>query len=181
MIPYSGDHVVRVAGARMAFGSILTICRIEPENNIEMLIEGFLKSSGGSYCFVGNWSASEYGRTLRDRYRGFGRLKLLDPIYDPNRLAEIRENCSIYLHGHSVGGTNPSLVEMVFYDCRILCFDVPYHRETVGDAAEYFSSAEDLAALIAQPFGGIADRQSLRRRYSAAEIVGQLMSIFSGR
>ena len=73
---------------------------------------------------------------------------MLAPVYDQNVLAKYREECAVYLHGHSVGGTNPSLVEMLFYDCQILAFDCAFNRCTAGDRADYFTTAEDLSKRI---------------------------------
>jgi hypothetical protein len=154
----------------------LTICRIEPENNISMLIEGALKSGIKLYVIIGNWTNSAYGRDLKEIYYPNPRLALLNPIYDSGILSFFRESCSVYIHGHSVGGTNPSLVEMLFYDCRILCFDVPFHRETAGSCAQYFSSVEELATLLSEPALGRDDREWRRRQYSREVIVSKYLS-----
>jgi glycosyltransferase involved in cell wall biosynthesis len=168
-IGYSGDHVLRLPGFPRQSGTALTVCRIEPENNLDVLIEGALRSQLQRYTIVGNWDHSTYGRALRERYMSESRLALLDPIYDPQRLAELRESCEVYLHGHSVGGTNPSLVEMLFYDCRLLCFDVPFNHETAGTIAEYFSSDQDLALLLAKKTHTV-DRASKREAFSRRNI-----------
>lgn len=175
MIPYPGDYVSVLNLERDK--SALTICRIEPENNVEMLIEGVLGSKLDQYIFVGNWSASEFGRSLRKKYEGEGRLHLLDPIYDRLVLAEMRSRCGSYIHGHSVGGTNPSLVEMLFYDCHIYCFDVNFHHETAGDNVEYFSSATGLSAALNESRLVRKDRKLLRQRYTREVIVDQYLSV----
>lgn len=148
-IGYPGDQVARLP-ERLGItrAGALTICRIEPENNIEMLITGALGSSIGSYKIIGNWENSKYGRDLRSKYMAEGRLLLLDPVYEHDLIARYRESCSVYLHGHGVGGTNPSLVEMLFYDCTILCFDCDFNRHTAGDRASYFSTADELSLSI---------------------------------
>lgn len=177
LIGYSGDHVLRVDSVVRKKGTALTICRIEPENNLEMLIQGFLQSKASSYLIVGNWMGSEYGRKLRLRYDGEPRIKLLDPIYDPAQLASLRESCEIYLHGHSVGGTNPSLVEMLFYDCRVLCFDVVFNRETAGDCAEYFRDAGGLSETIDEGCTKhISLRVEVRNKYSKEYISSSYLS-----
>jgi glycosyltransferase involved in cell wall biosynthesis len=146
-IGYSGNHVLRL-GNRQVPATALTICRVEPENNLDLMIQGALQSNLSLYTIVGNWNNSQYGRTLRERYRFESRVSLLDPIYDPIRLAELRESCTVYLHGHSVGGTNPSLVEMLFYDCQLCCFDVVYNRATASECASYFKTAPELAQRV---------------------------------
>lgn len=180
-IAYSGDHTLR---ARSSFAEVskslhkyaLTICRIEPENNCEMLIEGFLSSSLERYIFVGNWNNSKYGKEIRKKYNNTSRLEFLDPIYDADTIHALRSNCIAYLHGHSVGGTNPSLVEMIYYDSPIFCLDVAYNRATAGRAALYFDNAAELGKLLSgmpyQPAPG--ERESIRQKYSAATIARQL-------
>ncbi len=147
-IPYSADHVQRDKTVSIQSGTALTICRIEPENNIEMLIDGFLGSELSEYVLIGNWTNSDYGTKLREKYKTFNRLKLLDPIYDSLEVLRYRESCQYYLHGHSVGGTNPSLLEMLPYRCAVLCYDCVFNVESVGDDAYYFNSSLDLAACL---------------------------------
>ena len=177
-IPYSGDHVLRLEGVASIPRTALTICRIEPENNLEMLIEGVLKSNLKHYTIIGNWSHSTYAQKLHLRYKNEVQLSFLDSIYDPVQLAKIRESCELYLHGHSVGGTNPSLVEILFYDCRILCFDVSFNRETSGESAKYFKNVDLLVELIEENVElDLSVRNSFRSRYTSFSIVNQYLSL----
>jgi glycosyltransferase involved in cell wall biosynthesis len=179
-IVYSGDHVLRLGSQRRLPRTALTICRIEPENNIEMIIQGALRSSLESYALVGNWSQSEYGRQLRVRYRDQRPLALLDPIYDAQALAQLRESCETYIHGHSVGGTNPSLVEMLFYDCRLLCFDCSFNRYTAAGSADYFANAGELADLLDAEIGNVpAGREQLRARYTKQRIAAAYVALLT--
>jgi glycosyltransferase involved in cell wall biosynthesis len=159
----------------------LTVCRIEPENNCELIINGFLRSSLPSYIFVGNWDRSEYGRALRRKYAHEPRLRLTDAIYDPARIHELRRSCSAYLHGHSVGGTNPSLVEILFFDCQVFCFDCSFNRATAGGAVHYFSDAAQLGKLIDAEHGPAQDRASSRQKYSTSAIIERLQSALEVR
>jgi glycosyltransferase involved in cell wall biosynthesis len=179
-IAYSGDHVLRLEHAVRKTHTALTICRIEPENNLELLIEGALHSTLMEYTIVGNWNHSSYARALRDKYTHDPRLRLLDPIYDSLKLAELRETCAYYLHGHSVGGTNPSLVEMLFYDCEIICFDVTFNRYSAGQCARYFKTADDLQSILDTPISKTIDRQILRSQYTAEAIADAYMEVIRG-
>lgn len=182
LIAYSGDHAAPASPAPQRDGiHALTICRIEPENNIDLLIEGFLASRGDSYTVVGNWNASLYGREIRARYQQERRLLLLDPVYEPASILRLRSEATVYLHGHSVGGTNPSLVEMLFFDCRVLCYDVPYHRATAGATAEYFADRAALSSLLDTPRPAQQPRDSHRRSYSATEIARQYAAAVAAR
>jgi glycosyltransferase involved in cell wall biosynthesis len=151
LITYPGDHVLRGSLNRNALTlgcQYLTICRIEPENQCHLLLESFARVGAGIYVFVGNWDSSDYGRKLRNQYRDVPGLQLREPVYDKTILANLREGCDCYLHGHSVGGTNPSLVEMLFYDCKIMAFDCAFNRNTAGDTIGYFTSSDELVARL---------------------------------
>jgi glycosyltransferase involved in cell wall biosynthesis len=183
-VEYSGDQALATppaATGQPAGTFALTICRIEPENNCELIIEGFLKSSLPTFMFVGNWDRSEYGRALRRRYAAEPRLKLADAIYDPAIVRELRGRCAAYLHGHSVGGTNPSLVEILFFDCQIFCYDCSFNRVSVGAAAHYFSTPEDLGRLIDAERGPPPARAAVREKYSTRAIVDKLQAALAWR
>lgn len=180
IVEYSGEEAVAAAslpgsGVPVPDVHALTICRIEPENNCELLIQGFLASKAPSYVFLGNWQRSEYGRALRARYAGEQRLKMLDPIYDPVEVFRLRKSCQRYLHGHSVGGTNPSLVEILYFDCEIYCFDCAFNRAAAGESAEYFSDPAGIARLLDAPPSVPPARAQVRARYSTSAIVEKLL------
>jgi glycosyltransferase involved in cell wall biosynthesis len=185
-IGYSGDHVIR-NNWQCVKGTALTICRIEPENNLDMLIEGMMRSRLSHYTIVGNWNNSEYGRALRKSYQFECRLLMLDPIYEPNRLAELRESCAVYLHGHSVGGTNPSLVEMLYYDCVLCCYDVIFNRVTAGECANYFRNVDELVqcinAIVDNNFIRIDEhnRDAIRSKYTSEVIAAAYIEAMSGQ
>lgn len=153
VIAYGGDHATRVSV--VGIGDYLlppsfafSVCRIEPENNVEMIVEAFSKLGSHPLVMVGNWNNSEYGRSLRDRFSNFHNLYLLDPIYDLGKLKSLRSQMSFYLHGHSAGGTNPSLVEAMHFGKPVLAFDCAFNRNTTENKARFFKSHEDLVHLM---------------------------------
>lgn len=154
VIPYGGDHVletpatVTTTGLGLPTEYALSICRIEPENNVSMILEAFARQNSVSLVFVGNWNASIYGKSLLQAYSAFAHLYLFDPIYDAGKLRALHDNASLYLHGHSAGGTNPSLVEAMHCHPVIMAFDCGFNRATTEDAAEYFQNADQLARLL---------------------------------
>lgn len=161
LIAYGGNHVLcdisdienevlekyELKGEEYSF----SLCRIEPENNVHITLEAF-KKSGKRLVFVGNWERSLYGKELLEIYAGCENIRLLSPIYDLKILNVLRSHCSFYIHGHSAGGTNPSLVEAMFFQKPILAFDVIYNRETTEQKADYFSSVDDLVKLLQLPY-----------------------------
>lgn len=153
VIAYGGDHVVdaelvSVDEYELPHRYAFSVCRIEPENNIHMIVEAFSRLPAQPLVIVGNWGNSDYGRSIRDRFEKFTHIFLLDPIYDLGKLRTLRSKAFIYLHGHSAGGTNPSLVEAMHFGLPILAFDCSFNRSTTENKAIYFSSADQLASLV---------------------------------
>lgn len=156
-IAYGGDHsVIESLSSKVTINNTpfnlelnyaFTVCRIEPENNIHLILSAFSKSSL-RYVIVGNWAASEYGKNLRREYYDFDNIYLLDPIYDLNVLNTYRSNAKLYIHGHTAGGSNPSLIEAMFMGLPCLCFDVPFNRATTFGHALYFSNEPELLDCI---------------------------------
>jgi glycosyltransferase involved in cell wall biosynthesis len=156
LIAYGADHVNYVGIdeediARFIFLDrpyAFKVCRIEPENNVHMIIAAFLSNTKFDLVIVGNWENSAYGISLKKKYSQFGNIHLLDPIYDQYELNKIRGNCNVYIHGHSAGGTNPSLVEAMYLGLPIIAYSVSYNKETTHGLAKYFNSDADLKNII---------------------------------
>lgn len=169
IIEYGGDNVVNVPLSNETAEKYqirineyaFKVCRIEPENNIDLILESF-KESNLKFILVGNWNFSNYGKNLRELYSGYKNLSLLDPIYDQKTLDELRSNCGIYIHGHSVGGTNPSLVEAMNLGLCCLVYDVDYNRQTTEDSAVYFKTSDELLKLLKKFECGLLDTKKYR-------------------
>ena len=71
----------------------------------------------------------------------------IDPD-DPNQLSRLRSECSFYIHGHSAGGTNPSLVEIMFYGKEIIAYDCDFNRFTLGGYGHYFKNSNDILSIL---------------------------------
>lgn len=153
VIAYGGDHAIAVESVsvdeyplpeRYAF----SVCRIEPENNVNMLVEAFAGQSTHSLVMVGNWNNSEYGRAIRAKYVSRKNLFLLDPIYDLGKLKFLRSQADFYVHGHSAGGTNPSLVEAMHFGKAVFAYDCEFNRSTTEGKALFFSGTDVLQRLV---------------------------------
>lgn len=158
LIAYGGDHVLTDIDDKFTDRVLkdyelqkdkyaLGICRIEPENNVHLILEAFEKAQK-KLVFIGNWQKSEFGRNLVEKYKNSEYIKIMSAVYDLNVLNVLRSNCNIYLHGHSAGGTNPSLVEAMFFGKPIIAFDCVYNRETTEYKADYFSSVQQLITIL---------------------------------
>jgi len=154
VIAYGGDHAGDTEAASVAEYNLpeqyaFTVCRIEPENNVDVIVDAFARSGTLPLVIVGNWEKSEYGREIRRKYAVYDNLYLLDPIYHLGKLKTLRSQAYIYLHGHSAGGTNPSLVEAMSLGCPVFAFDCNFNRNTTENKALYFKSGEDLTTTLA--------------------------------
>lgn len=146
-IAYGGDHALIEPVEKTENGEFLSLCRIEPENNIHLILEAF-KGTDKKLKFVGNWNNSEYGRSLYQTYSLEKNIELLEPIYDIDALFQLRSQVEYYVHGHSAGGTNPSLVEMMHFPVTVICYDCSFNRYSTNNDAVYFSKSEELREFI---------------------------------
>jgi len=130
----------------------LVVARLEPDNNIHTIIEGYCSSrSKMPLVVVGSFSSAEYERSIRSLLgaKSCGKeIVFAGSVYDQPRLHMLRCHCYGYIHGHSVGGTNPSLLEAMGAQNLIVAHDNVFNREVCSDFAMYFVNAKDLADRI---------------------------------
>ena len=130
----------------------VVVGRFVPENNFEVIIREFMKSeTKKDLVIVTDYQNNTFYDELL-KSTGFNkdrRIKFVGTVYDQPLLKKIRENAFAYIHGHSVGGTNPSLLEALGLTDVNLLFDVIFNREVAEDGAKYWSLEDgNLAALI---------------------------------
>lgn len=126
----------------------LSVARIQPDNNVEMILEAFSEHVSMPVVFIGNWNGSSYGNEMRRKYSNHHNIILLDSIYDQKELNKIRSNCTVYIHGHSAGGTNPSLVEAMNLGLSIFCYSSGFNEYTTEHKALYFKDKVHLRELL---------------------------------
>ena len=153
LIEYGGNHAdfdlkkVKKSTINLAENYSLTIARIQKDNNIELIIKAAIKYNFNA-VIIGNWNFETFGRVLKLKYRNHNNLFLLDPIYDIETLFYYRKNCTYYIHGHSAGGTNPTLVEAMWLGLNVFAFDNVFNRHTTEGKCYYWSNIDELGALI---------------------------------
>jgi glycosyltransferase involved in cell wall biosynthesis len=164
---------------------VLCIVRLEPENNVEMVVQSFVELGRDDLdlIIVGPTTTRHYEDIL-SRYVA-PRIRFVGAIFDQTVLDELRSNCVAYVHGHSVGGTNPSLLEaLARVGGVIYCHDNKYNREVAADKAIYFNSALVLAAQLAKigeksNFGAIISGKPLRdARFEPDNIFRRYIELF---
>ncbi|MGB8660811.1 MAG: glycosyltransferase, partial [Candidatus Acidiferrum sp.] len=170
IIPY-GSEIVSSACAEelkrfgVAPGSYyLVVCRFEPENLIREIIEGFLESdTKARLVLVGDHlRKNAYVESLR-AYKN-ERLLFTGPVYETAKIQALRYFCRAYLHGHSVGGTNPSLLEAMGCGNAVIANDNPFNREVLGDAGLFFLTTKDMGACIGRIDYGATDVAEMRAK-----------------
>jgi glycosyltransferase involved in cell wall biosynthesis len=128
----------------------ISVCRIEPENNIHVILKAFSLQKDMPLVVVGNWQDGNYGSRVYQTYVQFANIFLLDPIYNSAKINFLRSHAYLYIHGHSAGGTNPSLVESMFLGLPVFAFNCVYNRYTTENQCLYWSNVDELYSYIAQ-------------------------------
>jgi glycosyltransferase involved in cell wall biosynthesis len=128
----------------------LLIARLEPENNIRMAIEGYRHSVeyGRKPLVIVGKTTTKHAKKLLFEYGDDPSIQFVGGIYDFNKLNSIRHFSYAYFHGHSVGGTNPSLLEAMAAGCFILAHDNIFNRAVLRENATYYGSAEEVSDLL---------------------------------
>jgi len=152
------------------YGYYLLVARMEPENNVEMAIEGFLKTKEEKPLVVVGKMTTKHGKYLISKYGGNPRVKFPGGIYDFKTLDAIRYYSYAYFHGHSVGGTNPSLLEAMASRCFILAHGNQFNRAVLKDNALYYNNVDEVTALV-------NNIEENREKYHDAFINGELNDI----
>ena len=136
--------------ALTARGYHLVVARLEPENNVHIAVAGFSESAAGLPLVVvgGVRYPGEYVRALQAAAARDERVRMVGSVYDDQLLDQLYAHSASYLHGHSVGGTNPSLLRAMGAAAPVLAFDVNFNREVLGGTGRFWTSSRDVAAAV---------------------------------
>lgn len=126
----------------------MLIARLEPENSIEIILDGVVKSANNRPFIVVGKHETTYGEYLKNKYKAYAHIRFIGGIYDINKCNNLRFYSNLYFHGHTVGGTNPSLLEAMASDSLISANDNPFNRYILGEDALYFNTAQDVAEHV---------------------------------
>ncbi len=189
-IPYGADIPESFSDSYLADFSLqanqyyLLVARMEPENNIELVIRGYLES-GHHYPLIilGN-TQNKYGQFLFKKYASTS-VRFPGGIYDYALINSLRHFSALYFHGHSVGGTNPSLLEAMACRCNIAAHDNEFNRAILIDDAFFFSTSQDIKNIINNLVTGvdIADRielnlEKIKKVYNWEKVINDYETIF---
>jgi glycosyltransferase involved in cell wall biosynthesis len=131
-----------------AFSYNILIARMEPENNIELILDGVVNSKSEMPCLVIGNMVNRFGKYLSKKYADDARIQFLGPIYDLEVINPLRFYSNLYFHGHSVGGTNPSLLEAMGCHALICAHENIFNVAVLEQHAYFFKSILDISMII---------------------------------
>jgi glycosyltransferase involved in cell wall biosynthesis len=160
----------------------LLIARFEPENNLEMILEGIEKAGFLRPTLVVGNPGNAFGKYLQQRFR-HPSVQFTGAIYNKEKIDVLRKHAGMYYHGHSVGGTNPSLLEAMATGARIAAHDNPFNRAVLQNLATYFSTSDEVAAgqISYPPMDEIQShsmKDRIQKEYSWEKISRQYLDCF---
>jgi glycosyltransferase involved in cell wall biosynthesis len=151
----------------------LIAARLNPENNVDVIAEQYCRSAFRQPLVVlgtANYRSPVATRLARLAARD-ERVRLVGHVADRSEFLDLVGSATAYLHGHSVGGMNPSLLEAMCAGALVVALDTPFNRETLADAGLFFALDPSRGPTLREVLGGLGDEgpQSLRRLRAAAE------------
>jgi glycosyltransferase involved in cell wall biosynthesis len=156
------------------YGYHLVVARLEPENHVDMIVDAYRGSSARlPLIIVGSVPyASRYQRTLTASVSADHRIRMFGSVWDQELLNALYAGAASYLHGHSVGGTNPSLLRAMGAGAPTMAYDVSFNRDVLGETGRFFTEEATLRRLIeeveADPVAGRSRGAAAWRRASIA-------------
>ena len=161
----------------------LLVARMEPENNIEMILRGYIASAQNFPLLVIGNVTNKFGKYLNAQFRNRG-IQFAGSVYNQDILNNLRYYSAWYFHGHSVGGTNPSLLEAMACRCNIAAHNNVFNKSVLQNGADYFSTANELATIINSPTDNTAtdkrkqlNIQKIRNIYSMEKNIDDYESL----
>ncbi len=130
------------------FDYFMIVARMEPENNIEMIIKGYIASGSKKPFLILGKTTNSFGTYLVQTYGNNPGLRFAGAIYDKDIINNLRYYSLLYFHGHYVGGTNPSLLEAMACNALIAAHDNVFNKTILTGDAFYFSDEQKIAELI---------------------------------
>lgn len=162
----------------------IIVARLEPENNIETVIKGYIASNENSrkpLIIVGKTN-TPHGKYLVKEYGNNHNIRFIGGIYDFKKLDSVRHFSFAYFHGHSVGGTNPSLLEAMASECFIIANDNVFNKAVLKKNALYFKDSADVKNLLDNIYYFIGENrltflngniQEIKKEYSWEHLVDE--------
>jgi len=126
----------------------MIMARFEPENNLDMVLEGVALSNDTTPILVIGNHNTKYGDYLKNKFKDYKNIRFLGGIYNLEHLNNLRYYSKLYFHGHSVGGTNPSLLEAMASNALIIAHNNDFNKAILKENSYYFSNPEEVKLLL---------------------------------
>ena len=130
------------------YNYFLVIARMEPENNIEMVLDGFSASNSDKKMIIIGNPTNQFGAYLQNKFHNDQRIIFLGALYDKAKLHSLKAFSALYFHGHSAGGTNPSLLEAMASGALIAANNNEFNVSLLQKDAYYFLDADEVKTLV---------------------------------
>ncbi len=190
-IPYGSDCVEQFSENTLGpydikpYNYSMLIARLEPENSIETILDGVTQCKENKPFLVIGKHETMYGDYLKNKYREFSQIRFLGGIYDINVLNDLRRYANVYFHGHTVGGTNPSLLEAMG-SCALICAnDNLFNKSILGEDAFYFDKSADVELILSKSIDEMLrekfienNKYKIKKLYNWELIVEQYEKLF---
>lgn len=163
----------------------MLIARLEPENNIEMILDGVQASQTTFPFLVIGKTENPFSSYLIEKYANDKRIRFLGGIYNLDVLNNLRYHCNCYFHGHSVGGTNPSLLEAMASSAFIAAHHNEFNQSVLESEALYFSNKDEVTKILDDPRNSLkreqfieSNREKIKVLFSWEKIIGDYEDLF---
>lgn len=143
----------------------LVMARMEPENNIDTVLTGFQQSNSNKKMLVIGDIANKYGQLLCKKFKHDARIQFIGAIYDAQQLHTLKIFSHLYFHGHSVGGTNPSLLEAMASKALIAAHNNPFNKAILQEDASYFSHPADVKNIVEETIRGTGEEAMIANNF----------------
>jgi glycosyltransferase involved in cell wall biosynthesis len=153
-IPYGADMLSEIEREQITPAEaakedyFLLMARMEPENNIETILEGYNQSNSDKPFKVLGDTGNRFGKFITHKFQNDSRIEFKGSIFDTAKVRALQNNSYLYFHGHSVGGTNPSLLEAMASEALIAAHNNPFNQAVLSTDAFYFSNPTDVKQLV---------------------------------
>lgn len=162
----------------------MIMARFEPENNLDMVLEGVAQSNDKTPILVIGKHETKYGEYLKNKFKSFENIRFLGGIYNLEHLNNLRYFSKLYFHGHSVGGTNPSLLEAMASKALVIAHNNDFNKGILKENGIYFSNPSEVKNIL-ESVKKIDNLQKVQNNYQAIikdfnweKINGQYLQLF---
>ncbi len=162
----------------------MIMARFEPENNLDMVLEGVAQSNDKTPILVIGKHETKYGEYLKNKFKSFENIRFLGGIYNLEHLNNLRYFSKLYFHGHSVGGTNPSLLEAMASQALVIAHNNDFNKGILKENGIYFSNPSEVKNIL-ESVKKIDNLQKVQNNYQAIikdfnweKINGQYLQLF---